>query len=330
MAVVVTGSSGLLGSALGRALREQGRTVVRLVRRTPAAPDEAFWDPREGILAPSVLEGAEAVVHLAGAGIADRRWTPEHRRELVTSRVDSTRTLAATMAGLEHRPRVWLSGSAIGLYGDTGEHPVDESWQPPPGWRPLDPRTGEPAAAPGGETPGSAQGGRAREHGRWLAELVLAWEAETAAAEQAGVRVVRLRTGHVLAPEGGFLGKMLPVFRLGVGAPLGSGRQYVSWITLPDWVGAVLHIMDEPEVRGPVNLTAPTPVTNAEFTRALGRALHRPTMPVAVPGFALRAALGDLADEGVLIGQRALPRRLLEMGYRFRHPRLDGALAAIL
>ncbi|MCW2879265.1 MAG: hypothetical protein JWQ95_3365 [Sphaerisporangium sp.] len=309
MAVVVTGSSGLLGSALVRALRDEGRPVVRLVRRTPEGPDEAFWDPRAGVLDPSVLEGAEAVVHLAGAGIADRRWTDDYRRELVDSRVDGTRTLATTIAGLERKPGVLLSGSAIGVYGDTGQHPVEESWEPP-----VRPRgqSGTPA------------------HGQWLADLVLAWEAETAPAEEAGVRVVRLRTGHVLTSEGGFLGKMLPVFRLGLGAPLGSGRQYTSWISMPDWLGAVAHILREPEVSGPVNLTAPTPVTNAEFTKALGHALRRPTMPISVPGFALRAALGDLADEGVLIGQRVLPRRLLEMGYRFRHPRLDDALAAIL
>ncbi|WP_248959457.1 epimerase [Sphaerisporangium perillae] len=316
MAVVVTGSSGLIGSALVRSLRDEGRTVVRLVRRSPAAPDEAFWDPREGALDPSVLEGAEAVVHLAGAGIADRRWTPERRRELLASRVEGTRTLATTMAVLERKPAVWLSGSAIGLYGDTGEHPVEESW--------------EPAAPLGDPSTGLESDGGTRAHGQWLAELVAAWEAETLPAEEAGVRVVRLRTGHVLTARGGFLGKMLPVFKLGLGAPLGSGRQYISWISMPDWLGAVAHILGEPEVSGPVNLTAPTPVTNAEFTKALGRALRRPTSPLAVPGFALRAALGDLADEGVLIGQRVLPRRLLEMGYRFRHPRLDEALAAIL
>ncbi|GGK88330.1 epimerase [Sphaerisporangium melleum] len=318
MAVVITGSSGLLGSALVRALRADGRTVVRLVRRTPAAPDEAFWDPREGILAPSVLEGAEAVVHLAGAGIADRRWTPEYRRELLNSRVEGTRTLATTIARLERAPAVWLSGSAIGVYGDTGEHPVEESWEPPRSWV---------SAASGA---GSGEAGGRGVRGQWLAELVLAWEAETEPAERAGVRVAHLRTGHVLTAEGGFLGKMLPVFRLGLGAPLGSGRQFISWIAIDDWIGAIRHILAEPQVSGPVNLTAPTPVTNADFTRSLGRALHRPTLPVPVPAFALRAALGELADEGVLIGQRVLPRRLLEMGYRFRYPRLDDALAAIV
>ncbi|MFC4591148.1 TIGR01777 family oxidoreductase [Sphaerisporangium corydalis] len=308
MAVVVTGSSGLLGSALVRALRDQGRSVVRLVRRTPAEPDEAFWDPHEGVLDPAALEGCEAVVHLAGAGIADKRWTDERRRELLGSRVDGTRTLATAIAGLRDKPAVLLSGSAVGIYGDTGEHPVEESWEPPA-------RRGREGTPP---------------HGQWLADLATAWEAETAPAEKAGVRVVRMRTGHVLSREGGFLGKMLPVFRLGIGAPLGSGRQYTSWISLPDWLGAVTHLLAEPEVAGPVNLTAPTPVTNAEFTRSLGHALRRPTMPLSVPGFALRAGVGDLADEGLLIGQRVLPRRLLEMGYRFRHPRLDEALAAIL
>jgi uncharacterized protein (TIGR01777 family) len=168
--------------------------------------------------------------------------------------------------------------------------------------------------------------------GLWLAALARAWEAEAAPAAEAGVRVVLLRTGHVLTSEGGFLGKMLPVFRLGLGAPLGSGRQYTSWITLPDWLGAVDHLLagSAAGAAGPVDLTAPNPVTNAEFTKALGRALGRPTLPVAVPAFALRAALDGLADEGVLVGQRVLPTRLLEMGYRFRHPLIDEALAAIL
>ncbi|MDH2424593.1 TIGR01777 family oxidoreductase [Sphaerisporangium sp. TRM90804] len=309
MAVVITGSSGLLGSALVRALRDRGRPVVRLIRKPPAGPDEAFWDPREGVLDPAVLEGADAVVHLAGASIAGRRWNDDYRRELLGSRVDGTRLIATTIAGLSRKPGVLLSSSAMGVYGDTGEHPVDESSKPPV-W----------ARGQGGKPP----------RGQWLADLARAWEAETAPAEEAGVRVVWLRTGHVLTTEGGFLGPQLPLFKLGMGAPLGSGRQYTSWIALPDWVGAVEYLLADPQVSGPVNLTAPTPVTNAVFTKALGRALRRPTLPVPVPGFALRAALGDLADEGVLIGQRVLPRRLMEMGYRFRYPRLDEALAAIL
>ncbi|RCG28251.1 DUF1731 domain-containing protein [Sphaerisporangium album] len=315
MAVVITGSSGLIGKALVRALRDEGLSVVRLVRRAPAAPDEAFWNPREGVLDPALLEGAEAVVHLAGAGVADKRWTPAYRRELVASRVDGTRTLATAIASLDRPPAVLLSGSAMGVYGDTGDHPVDESAEPRPrpGTRP------EPPGEPGDGPPG-----------QWLAGLVRSWEAETGPAEEAGVRVVHLRTGHVLTREGGFLGRMLPLFKAGLGAPLGSGRQYISWISMADWIGAVRRLMAEPAVSGPVNLTAPTPVTNAEFTKALGRALRRPTMPVAVPAFALRAALGGLADEGVLIGQRVMPRRLLEMGFRFRHPRLDEALAAII
>ncbi|GII76020.1 epimerase [Sphaerisporangium rufum] len=307
MTVVVTGSSGLIGSALVRALREEGTPVVRLVRRRPEAADEAFWDPAGGVVDPGVLDGAEAVVHLAGAGIADRRWTDDYRRELVDSRVSGTRTIATAIAALERPPQVLLSGSAMGVYGDTGDREVDESAD---------------VTSPGGAGD--------RRPGQWLAGLVRAWEAETAPAERAGVRVVHLRTGHVLTAAGGFLGKMLPVFRAGLGAPLGSGRQYTSWISLDDWLGAIAHLRRRPEVSGPVNLTAPGPVTNAEFTKALGRALHRPTLPVPVPAFALRAALGGLADEGVLIGQRVLPRRLLDSGYRFRHPGVEEALAAIL
>ncbi|GAA1515333.1 TIGR01777 family oxidoreductase [Sphaerisporangium rubeum] len=329
MSVVVTGSSGLIGTALVRALRDRGHSVVRLVRRPPAGADEAFWDPREGVLDPGLLEGAEAVVHLAGAGIADRRWTDAYRRELLASRVDSTRLIATTVAGLGRPPRVLLSASAMGIYGDTGDRAVDESAKLPVG-----PSTepGTSPAATAGAAPAPPAEPSPQAPGLWLAGLAAAWEAETVPAAEAGVRVVLLRTGHVLTRDGGFLGKQLPLFRLGLGAPLGSGRQYTSWITMEDWLGAVEFLLagSAAGAAGPVNLTAPNPVTNAEFTKALGRALGRPTLPVAVPPFVLRAALGALADEGVLIGQRVLPARLLEMGYRFRHPHVDEALAAIL
>ncbi|MEU4835710.1 TIGR01777 family oxidoreductase [Streptosporangium sp. NPDC023615] len=300
MTIIMTGSSGLLGTALVKALRDDGARVVRLVRRVPRGDEEAFWNPPKGVLDPAVLEGADAVIHLAGAGIGDSRWSDEYKREVVRSRVEGTRTLATALAGLTGpaRPATLLSSSAIGFYGDTGDRAVDET-------------------APAGE-------------GFLAREVVVPWEAETAPAEEAGVRVAHLRTGLVLTPEGGMLARILPVFRAALGAPLGSGRQYWSWISLDDWVLAVRYLLAHPEISGPVNLTAPEPVTNAEFTKVLGAALHRPTMPLAVPGFALRALLGEFAEEGVLTGQRVLPRRLLDAGYTFRHKRLDEALAAVL
>ncbi|GIH81154.1 epimerase [Planobispora longispora] len=293
----MTGSSGLLGTALTKALRADGARVVRLVRRAPQGADESFWNPAEGLVDPAALEGAEAVVHLAGAGIGDRRWDGPRKRELLSSRVEGTRTLATALAGLSAKPPVLLSASAIGYYGDTGDRAVDES-------------------GPSGEG--------------FLAGLVRAWEAETEHAARAGIRTALLRTGLVLSRDGGMLPRISPIFKLGLGAPLGSGRQYWSWISMDDWVHAVRHILKNQEIEGPVNLTAPEPVTNAEFTAALGRALRRPTMPLPVPGFALRAALGEFAQEGVLIGQRVTPRRLLDTGYSFRHIHLNEALAAVL
>ncbi|MDP9845288.1 TIGR01777 family oxidoreductase [Streptosporangium lutulentum] len=298
MTIIVTGSSGLLGSALVKALRADGTRVVCLVRRVPQGADESFWNPRKGIVDPAVLEGAEAVVHLAGAGLGDRRWSDDYKREVVRSRVEGTSTLAEALAGLSARPPVLLSGSAIGFYGDTGDRAVDET--APPGT------------------------------GFLAEEVVVPWEAATAPAEEAGIRVVLLRTGLVLSGDGGMLSRILPIFKLGLGAPLGSGRQYWSWISIEDWVLAVQDLLKNPEISGPVNLTAPEPVTNAEFTKVLGQAVHRPTMPLAVPGIVLRTALGGFAEEGVLTGQRVLPRRLLDSGHAFRHTCLNEALSAVL
>lgn len=298
MTIIVTGSSGLLGSALARALRAEGTRVVSLVRRAPQGPDESFWNPARGLLDPAVLRGAAAVVHLAGAGIGDRRWNDDVRREVVRSRVEGTRTLVRALTESAARPPALLSASAIGFYGDTGDREVDET--SPPG-----------------------EGFLAR-------DVVVPWEAETVPAEEAGMRVARLRTGLVLSTDGGMLPRILPIFKLGLGAPLGSGRQYWSWISIDDWVLAVRRVLEDPGISGPVNLTAPEPVTNAEFTRELGRAVHRPVMPLAVPGFVLRTAIGGFAEEGVLTGQRVLPRRLLEAGHTFRHMRLGDALAAVL
>jgi uncharacterized protein (TIGR01777 family) len=215
----------------------------------------------------------------------------------VDSRVAGTRTVARALAGLEGKAPALLSSSAIGFYGDTGDRAVDES-------------------APAGRG--------------FLAGLAGRWEEAAAPAYDAGLRVVLLRTGVVLSRDGGMLARILPIFKMGAGATLGSGRQYVSWITLPDWVAAVRFLLDHEEISGPVNVTAPEPVTNAEYTAALAKALHRPTMPVSTPRFALRLALGEFADEAVLAGQRVLPRRLLDAGHRFAHPTLREALAAVL
>ncbi|MEV8639373.1 TIGR01777 family oxidoreductase [Streptosporangium sp. NPDC051023] len=298
MATIVTGSSGLLGSALVRALRADGTRVVRLVRREPQGPDEAFWNPAEGVLDPAAIEGADAVVHLAGASIGDRRWSDDVKREVVRSRVEGTRTLVRALTRAGAGPSALLSGSAVGFYGDTGDREVDET--SPPG------------------------------EGFLAQEVVVPWEAETTPAQEAGIRVALLRTGLVLSREGGMLPKILPVFKMGLGAPLGSGGQYWSWISIDDWVGAVLRVLRDPGLCGPVNLTAPEPVTNAEFTRTLAQAVRRPVMPLAVPGFVLRTALGEFAEEGVLTGQRVLPRRLSEAGHAFRHIHLGDALAAVL
>ncbi|MQY02529.1 TIGR01777 family oxidoreductase [Actinomadura macrotermitis] len=295
MKLSVTGSTGLIGTALVRSLLADGHEVLRLVRHEPAAPDEVRWDPAGGRVDPRGVEGVDAVVHLAGAGIGDRPWTASYKRQVRDSRVLGTRTIAEAVAKAKDGPRVLVSGSAVGYYGDTGGRAVDES-------------------APSGAG--------------FLAEVVRDWEAAAAPAAEAGVRVVHPRTGIVLTAEGGLLGKVLPLFRLGLGGKLGDGRQWISWIGLDDQVAALRFLVDG-DLAGPVDLTAPNPVTNADYTKAVGRALGRPT-PFTVPAFALRAVLRGFADEGALISQRVLPKRLLEAGFGFAHPDLDGALRAVL
>lgn len=300
--VAVTGSSGLIGSALVPALVADGHRVTVLVRHPPeASPDSgpvtrAAWDPSSGGLDAADLVGVDAVIHLAGAGIGDHRWTERYKRLVLDSRVQSTTLLAETIAGMRDGPGVLLSGSAVGWYGDTGAREVDET------------------------TPAGTG---------FLAEVVTAWEEATSAAEKAGVRVCHLRSGVVLSSRGGALGKQLPLFRLGVGGRLGSGRQYLSWISLLDEVAAIRRLLTADDVAGAVNLTAPTPVTNAVFTRELGAALHRPTL-AAVPGFALRAVLGGFAEEGVLAGQRVAPRVLTDSGFPFTHTEIGAALRDVL
>ncbi|GGP14934.1 TIGR01777 family oxidoreductase [Nonomuraea glycinis] len=296
MTIIVTGASGLLGTPLVAALRGAGERVVTLVRREPRGGDEAFWQPAEGVLDPAVLAGARAVVHLAGAPIAGRRWSAAYKSELVRSRVEGTRLLVGALGRLSQRPEVLVSASGIDFYGDTGDRVIDES-------------------------AGKGSG--------FLPDLCERWEAEARAAGELGMRTAQLRTGLVLSGRDGALGKMLPIFRIGLGAPLGTGRQYWSWISDQDWLAATLRILDTPGLSGPVNLTSPTPVTNAEFTRELGAALRRPTMPVPVPGFALTLGVGDFAKE-LLSGHRILPAKLTDSGFVFTHTSLGEALRAVL
>ncbi|RKT82518.1 hypothetical protein SAMN05421805_12291 [Saccharopolyspora antimicrobica] len=291
MRVVVAGSSGLIGTSLVASLRAAEHEVVRLVRRVPAAPDERGWDPESGRLDTDALEGAEAVVNLCGAGIGEKRWTPERKRLLVHSRVRATEVLAAAVA--EAGVPVLANGSAVGYYGDTGSKPVTE------------------AVSPGDD---------------FLAELCRRWEAATEPAAAAGVRVVLLRTGLVLARSGGLLGQLRPLFSLLLGGRLGDGTQYMPWISLDDEVAAIRFVLEHSEISGPVNLTGPAPVTNAQFTKALAEAVGRPA-PWIVPGFALRIVLGELADQA-LAGQRAVPTVLESYGFTFQHPSVDSALAA--
>jgi uncharacterized protein (TIGR01777 family) len=291
--IAVTGSSGLIGSALVPALRGDGHTVLRLVRRATAGPDELRWDPAARRLDPVALAGVDAVVNLAGVGIGDRRWTADRKNVVLASRVDATETLSAAMAAAEPRPRALLSASAIGWYGDTGDTAVDES-------------------APAGQD--------------FLAEVCRRWEAATRAAEEAGIRVAHLRSGLVCGKSGGLLGRLLPLARLGLASPLGSGRQWWSWISLADEVGAIRHVLADGGIAGAVNLTGPDPVTNRAFTTVLGRVVHRPVVLPAVPRVALRLAIGEFADVGIVAGQRVLPRVLQQTGYRFRHETVEQAL----
>ena len=296
MKIAVTGASGLIGTPLVTALRAGGHDVVRLVRGDSAGtPDARPWDPAHRRLDPAVLADRDAVVHLAGAGVADRRWTAAYRRTVLDSRVDGTTAVAQAMAAARG-PQVLLSASAVGWYGDTGDRVTDET-------------------GPTGEG--------------FLAEVCRRWESATAPAERAGVRVAHLRTGIVLSGAGGALKKQVLAAKAFAGAPLGTGKQWSSWISLHDEVAAIRHLLTA-DVAGPVNLVGPAPVTNSEFTRVLNRVVHRPTIPVPVPAPVLRAVLGGFADEGVLIGQRLVPAVLQRSGFSFAHPDLETALRASL
>lgn len=296
MHVAVTGSTGLIGSALVERLRSRGHELTRFVRRTPTADDEAGWDPRTHTIDTDALARCDAVVHLAGEGIGDHRWTAAHKERIRRSRVEGTSLLAHAVAGMDDGPRALVCASGIGYYGDRGDEVLTED------------------SAPGED---------------FIAKVCQAWEGAADPARAAGVRVAHLRQGVVQSTRGGALPRQLPLFKLGLGATLGSGRQYLSWITLSDLVGLYEHVLASDGLAGAVNATAPTPVTNAEYTRTLAAVLDRPAF-LRAPAFALRLALGEIADGLLLVSQRALPERAQANGYAFAQPELEPALRAVL
>jgi len=294
MRVAVTGSTGFIGSALLPALEQAGHEVIGLRRGDGPPPT---WDPEGGVIDTAALTGVDAIVHLAGEGIGEHRWTPEQKQRILRSRSAGTDLIARTAAALDPQPSALISASAIGYYGDRGDEELRED--SPPG-------------------------------DNFLSEVVQAWEAATAPAASAGVRVVSLRTGIVLARKGGALGRMLLPFRLGLGGRFASGRQWMSWISLDDVVGGYLHALSNSALNGPVNLTAPNPVRNEEFTKTLGSVLRRPTV-LPTPLFPLKVAYGpELVQQLLVDGQRVVPEKLTASGYRFAHPGLEEALRAVL
>lgn len=295
MRIAITGASGLIGSHLTGVLAASGHEVVRLVRGAATEPDAAPWDTKTGGIDVERAGHPDAVLHLAGAGIAERRWSPDYKREILDSRVGPTSALARALAASRQPPRVLITASAVGYYGNRGDEALTET--SPPG-------TG------------------------FLPDVCIAWERAAAPAREAGIRVAHLRTGIVLTPRGGALRKMLPAFGSGVGGRVGSGGQFMSWISLDDAVSAIVHVLDA-ALEGPVNVTAPEPVTNAVFSATLGHVLHRPAR-VPVPAFAIRTLFGEMGESLLLGGQRVLPRVLLDSGYAFRHSTLEAALRHVL
>ena len=295
MQILVTGATGFLGSSLVSFLGENGHTIQR-VTRNPSRMGDVAWNPAQGEIHASEISPPEAVVHLAGENIADNRWTDAKKQRIRESRVKGTELLSATLASLSHRPRVFVSASAVGYYGDRGDQVLTEESDRGEGF---------------------------------LADVCRLWEAATQPAAQAGVRTIHLRNGLVLAADGGALHKMLLAFRLGLGGPIGSGQQYWSWISITDWLRAVLHCVTTETLLGAVNVTSPTPVQNTEFTRILGHVLKRPTL-IPVPEFALRLAVGEMADEMLLASARVAPVRLQAAGYEFTHATLEETLRSVL
>jgi len=294
MKIAVTGSSGFIGSALVPALRADGHEVLRLVRRLPEADDEVTWDPRSADIDVAALEGTEGIVNLAGAGVGDKRWTEQYKWEIRGSRVRATDLIAKTAARLDPKPQVLVSAAAIGFYGDTGDTAVDET-------------------APRGEG--------------FLAEVVEAWERAADPAREAGIRVAHPRSGLVVAKHGGAWAQMVPIFKLGLGGKLGSGHQWWSFVTLEDEIRALKYLLTS-DLSGPVNVTVPSPATNAEVTAAMGRVFQRPTI-LPVPSLALKVYLGEFSTE-VLGSKRVLPGVLSKAGFGFKHPDLDSAMQTLI
>jgi uncharacterized protein (TIGR01777 family) len=297
--ILISGASGLIGTSLIRASGANQISLTRLVRKSrPESQQEICWSPQSSpaMADAAQLEGFDAVIHLSGANIGAHRWTAAYKREIVESRVQSTHALAQLLAGLKNPPRAFLCASATGIYGNRGDEILTES-----------------------SAPGSG----------FLAETCVQWEAAAQPAKDAGIRVVHLRFGAGLSLEGGALAKLLPIFRMGLGGKLGSGKQWMSWMSLPDVVSAIFHIIQEAQLSGPVNMVSPILVTNAEFTRTLANVLHRPAI-FPVPAFALRIVVGEMADEAVLASTRVLPARLAETGFHFQHARLALALESLL
>ncbi|HUK92272.1 MAG TPA: TIGR01777 family oxidoreductase [Blastocatellia bacterium] len=296
MKVLMSGSSGLIGSALRKSLQSAGEEVIRLVRSDARGADEVRWDPQAGYIDQAAIEGMDAIVHLAAESIADGRWTASKKSRIRDTRTHGTQLLCQAVAKTSKKPSVLVSASAVGFYGDRGDEVLTES--------------------------SSAGSG-------FLAEVCRDWEAATAPAAEAGIRVVTLRIGVVLSGAGGALAKMLPPFRLGLGGRLGSGRQYMSWIVIDDLVAAIRFGLAKEQLSGPVNMVSPNPVTNAEFTRAIGKVISRPTL-FPVPAFALHAAFGEMADEVLLSGARALPQKLQAAGFKFDFTTLESGLRHVL
>lgn len=296
MKILITGASGLIGQALTHTLQAQGHTTVAAVRRAPRGAGEVQWDPKAGVMSASAFDGIDAVVHLAGAGIGDKRWTDAYKREILESRTLGTKLLADTMASLATKPSVFLSGSAIGIYGVRDDTALDEHAETGPGF---------------------------------LADVCREWEEAAHPATAAGIRTVLLRTGIVLSTEGGALAKQLPLFKLGLGGRFGNGKQWQSWISITDEVNAIVHLLSS-TLSGPVNLTAPNPVTNTEFTRVLGSVVKRPAI-LPIPSFGPKLLLGgELSDALLFTGQRVVPTALVNDGFKFTHPTLESALRDLL